>query len=148
LGERRFARHFHPAESGATTPIHELQEFSSDVRGSIIPTVPGPNGRSLAVGETFLAAARERAENWGTLQELAGVITPFTADVRARVETELKAAHEAALAALRADYEGRLDELRRSQTAEHATRLRERLLELAGYGAARRAGTRDEGTSS
>jgi hypothetical protein len=81
-----------------------------------------------------LAACRHRAAIWTTLQELSGLVNPFTGSVREQVAEELSRTHGAELDALRAEYEGKLEEQRRSQTAEQAVRLRERLLQLAGYG--------------
>jgi pyruvate-ferredoxin/flavodoxin oxidoreductase len=107
--------------------------ISSDERGSTTSIVPGPNGASLAVGEILSRAARERLERWTTLQELSGVVTPFTESVRRRLEEELRAGHEAELSALREEYEARLAEMERGQSAAQAAKLRERLLQLAGY---------------
>jgi pyruvate-ferredoxin/flavodoxin oxidoreductase len=94
-----------------------------------------------AAGETRYAndpdqahAVRERARSWTTLQELAGVAAPFAAKVEARVEADLRATHQAELASVRADYEGRLEEADKNQARAQAARLRDRLMQLAGYG--------------
>jgi hypothetical protein len=147
-GEGRFADHFSdPGEAGVTA-IEKYLEFSFDVRGSTIPTVPGPNGRSLAVGETLLSAVAERAAHWRTLQELCGLVTPFTEAVRERAGQELHEAHAAELAALREEYETKLEEQRKSQSAVVAARIRDRLLQLAGHGAVRARDGKEEGTPS
>jgi pyruvate-ferredoxin/flavodoxin oxidoreductase len=83
-------------------------------------------------------AVAHRLSNWRTLQELAGVSTPFTQAVRARVEQELSEAHAQDLAGLRADHEAQVHALRQQQAAEQADRLRQRLLQLAGYDALHR----------
>ena len=123
---------------------------SPDVRGATAPTVPGPNGMRLDVGETLRRAVVRRLGHWRTLQELAGVETPFTDRVRDRITSETASAHRAALDDLRKDYEARREEQRRSLDAAQVGRLRERLLQLAGYDPSRVAPTRDDdgGTES
>jgi pyruvate-ferredoxin/flavodoxin oxidoreductase len=134
-GEARFNECFsHPA-GGQTVSIDEYLKISSDERGSATPTVPGPNGTSLAVGEILLAAVRERLERWATLQELSGAVTPFTEAIREQLDREQREAHQSELASLKAEYEAKLAEVQRSQTAMQAARLRDRLLQLAGFGA-------------
>lgn len=124
-----------PAQWAAgETRFDEYSKISSDERGSANSIVPGPNGASLAVGEILLRAARERLERWTTLQELSGVVTPFTENVRRRLEDELRAGHEAELSDLREEYEAKLAEMERGQSAAQAAKLRERLMQLAGYG--------------
>jgi pyruvate-ferredoxin/flavodoxin oxidoreductase len=148
-GEGRFADRFSDPGEVAGTPIEKFLEFSSDARGSSIPTVPGPNGRSLAVGETLIGAVEERASHWRTLQELCGVVTPFTVAVRERADRELRESHAAEIAALREEYEGKLEEQQKGQAAVQAARLRDRLLQLAGHGIARAKGEKkEEGTPS
>jgi chromosome segregation ATPase len=68
------------------------------------------------------------------LQELAGVVTPFTERVRAEAEAEVAATHEAELADLRAEHEARLAALRADYEQELRRQIQERLLRLAGYG--------------
>jgi pyruvate-ferredoxin/flavodoxin oxidoreductase len=147
-GERRYEGLFRDSGEANTTAMEEFSEFSLDVRGSTIPTVPGPNGRSLAVGETLLAAVEERAGFWGTLQELCGVSTPFTAGVREQVGAELDEKHRQELAALEAEHQVKLEAVRRDQAASQAARLRDRLLQLAGHGTARGTEAGEEGSES
>jgi len=105
-----------------------------DVRGSGQSTVPGPNGRSLALGEILNSASGELEQVWNTLQELAGVVTPFTDEVRSRAETEVQQAHDVALADQKTEFENRLETSEREQVSAQADRLRRRLMQLAGYG--------------
>ena len=105
-----------------------------DARGSAQSTVPGPNGRGLALGKILDSASEELEQVWSTLQELSGVVTPFTEVVRSRAETEVQQAHEAALADLTAEFESRLEIREQEQAATQADRLRRRLLQLTGYG--------------
>jgi len=93
-----------------------------------------------AAGETRFAedpeqagSVLERARHWATLQELAGISVPFAAKLEARLEQTLQATHQAELDALRAEYEGKLLETEQRQTRSQAVRLRDRLMQLAGY---------------
>jgi hypothetical protein len=92
---------------------------------------------SLAVGEDLAGAVEERLERWATLQELAGVVTPFTGAVRQQLEEELRGAHEAELSAVRDECDAKIVALERNQAVTQATRLRDRLLQLAGFAAPR-----------
>ena len=56
--------------------------------------------------------------------------------------------HEAEVAALREEYEGKLEEQRKSQAAVQAARIRDRLMQLAGHGAVRARDEKGEGTQS
>jgi pyruvate-ferredoxin/flavodoxin oxidoreductase len=83
------------------------------------------------VGERVEALVAERSANWRTLQELAGVVTPFTASVRAEAEKLVADRHAEELAALRAEYEGKLEAVRAEERALQMARLQQRLVQLA-----------------
>lgn len=84
--------------------------------------------------DRIAAIATERERNWRKLQELAGVATPFTAQVRDEAERAIADAHRQELERQRAEYEARLAELRATQDIEQAARLKARLMQLAGFG--------------
>lgn len=86
-----------------------------------------------AVSPELAGVCARRADAWRTLQELAGLVTPFTARVRAEAEAAVTAEHQAALAAQKADYEQRLTELRAELEQEYRGEIRDRLMALAGY---------------
>jgi len=117
------------------TRFQTVCELPPDRRDSQTPLVHGPNGGGLAGGGIF---SDECAGVWATLQELAGVKTPFTAEVRAEIEASLRDAHRAEIDALRSEYEQRSERERTEQQATTVARLRERLLQLAGYQQGRR----------
>ncbi len=99
-------------------------------------------GRYADVDPARLAAAADaRLATWRVLQELAGVVTPFTAAVRAAAEADLAAAHDATLAALKAEHQAELAQLRAAVEAELAARIRDRLVTLSARGAATRGAT-------
>jgi pyruvate-ferredoxin/flavodoxin oxidoreductase len=90
-----------------------------------------PEGSHTTLGVTRFKRARERS--WQLLQELAGVITPFTAKVKEQAEQAVGQAHQAALAALRGEYEQRLATLEAQHTLQIAHRLRDQLLSFTGF---------------
>jgi pyruvate-ferredoxin/flavodoxin oxidoreductase len=148
LGETRFSDAFVSDEGSDGIPVAQWSTLSPGERGARTPTVPGPNGRALAVGGSLSAAVRRHLEHWTTLQELAGVVTPFTAEVREQVEQELRDAQRAEIESLKSRHAVELTELRRSETAAQATRLRERLLQMAGFRKPGADGPGREGSSS
>ncbi len=110
------------------------QTWAEDEAGALTPE------RWLAGEERFAelvdpgGVAREVRETWATLQELAGVVTPFTEQLRAGIEEENRQAHQAEIEALRAEYEARIARLEADQRGTQAAVLRDRLMQLAGYG--------------
>jgi len=132
-GEERYRPGLEPVEGEPGPPFSTWSTLSPDARSASLPTVPGPNGGRSGVGATLREAALRRLDHWRTLQELAGIETPFTARVRDRVVSESEDRHREAIEALRREYEARLAEQRASLDAEQVERLRDRLLQLAGY---------------
>lgn len=133
-GESRFERHFAPVERYPGIPVIEWLSKSPDERGAYKPTVPGPNGGRLAVGDPLMAAVGERRDAWLRLQEAAGWSGPAAEAARARAAAELREAHDEELRALRAEYERKIEEVEKRQLASQAARLRARVLQLAGFG--------------
>ncbi len=70
-------------------------------------------------------------ENWRTLQELAGVVTPFTAAVEAEIRTAVAAEHKAELDGLKQESDAEIKAIREQTQAEIAAQIRSRLLALA-----------------
>jgi pyruvate-ferredoxin/flavodoxin oxidoreductase len=135
LGDGRFAAHFTPVAGaeGAILPLAEYLALGPEMRQQHAPVVEH-QGERLCVSPEVVAWVERCGHDWRTLQELGGLVTPFTARVQADVEQAVQQAHEQALAALKQEYEQRLAGSRDEQTAEVALRVRERLLALAGYG--------------
>ena len=73
------------------------------------------------------------------LQEVAGLVTPFTARVEQAARDQVAADHEADLASLRADYESRIAALQAEMLEKTRVEMRERMMQLAGYAAGNRA---------
>jgi pyruvate-ferredoxin/flavodoxin oxidoreductase len=146
LGEDRFGSELSPLSETAPSPtsIDTWVALDRDQRATKTPTVVDTVGATLAVGHDLAELCRERYEQFRTLQELAGVVTPFTGAVRAQVESELAVAHRAELDALRAEYESKLVEQATQRESAVAARLKARLLELSALPSKRRPGAHDE----
>jgi len=67
------------------------------------------------------------------LQELAGLVTPFTARVQQEAQAAVAAERKSELAALTADYERRIRDLRADFEQELRRDIKDRLMGLAGY---------------
>lgn len=133
-GEARYASELGAVDPEAkTTPVHAWAALPAAERVATTPTVPGEEG-DLAVGGALGRAVVERLETWRTLQEIAGLVTPFTANVREEAEQALREAHRAELEHMRAEHQAQVAALQQQRLDDQADRLRSRLMELAGYG--------------
>jgi pyruvate-ferredoxin/flavodoxin oxidoreductase len=141
LGERRFAGLFALLDEGDPDPLPltDWLALAEAERAGKTPYVIAPGAADagrLRVDPRLARISGERQHAWRTLQELAGVVTPFTARVRAEAEAAVAAERQTERAALKADYEARLQRLRDEQQEAIRHDMRERLLQLAGYGPA------------
>ena len=68
------------------------------------------------------------------LQELAGLVTPFTERVRREAEQQVAEERSAELARQAEAYETKIHTLRSDMQKETRQAVRERLMALAGYG--------------
>ena len=136
--EGRFKKHFTVLSADRWTedavPFHEYIDLSTSEREGKTPfihTLGGENRLArLAVSPEIVRLAEERLQFWSQLKELAG-LQPAAA-VRDRLVGELTASHEAAMTALRGEYETKLAELRTGMPRAMARRMAEALLRGAG----------------
>jgi len=131
--EARFAACFVPPEEDdpAPTPLAEYLALDQDKRGNRTPCVDTPDGARLRVLPAMVAVAEDRLHSWRTLQELAGVVTPFTARIQEATEQAVAAEHKSEIETLRQEYDARLQSLRAEVEREFTARLQQRLTELA-----------------
>jgi pyruvate-ferredoxin/flavodoxin oxidoreductase len=131
--EGRFAEHVAPLadEDVVPTPIADFLELAPTERAGRTPFVV-VNEKRLRVAPPLVADADQRLAFWRTLQELAGVVTPFTRKARQAAERDVAAAHEAEIARLSKEYEARIAALKGEFQAETTERVTERLMALAG----------------
>jgi pyruvate-ferredoxin/flavodoxin oxidoreductase len=144
--ERRFGEHLAPLADTdpAPTPIAEFLELAPAERAGRTPYVAiggGEQEQRLRVAPILVADAEQRVKLWRTIQELAGVVTPFTKKAREAAERDVAAAREAEVESLKREYEARIAALKGEFQAQATERVTERLMALAG----RRAEDRPNG---
>jgi pyruvate-ferredoxin/flavodoxin oxidoreductase len=132
----RFAGHFEPLAQSAPSPlpIHEWLALDAAAQRGKTPYVASGEGDDeprYAVSAAMLRAAGHCIDNWRTLQELAGVVTPFTRKLEEEIRAEVAAEHQAELNAQKQAAAAELKEVRQKTQAEIAATMRSRLLELA-----------------
>ncbi len=93
----------------------------------------GEETQRFAIDTALAEVAAERAQAWRTLQELAGVVTPFTARVAQEAKEQLAATHQAELEALRQEYEAKIRAIEEGHQAAMHARVKSQLMSLAGY---------------
>ncbi|MEJ2323058.1 MAG: pyruvate ferredoxin oxidoreductase, partial [Gammaproteobacteria bacterium] len=136
LAQSRFENQFTVlrADAPGPTPLHEWLQLDDVARDKKTPYISAPNGdeeQRLAVSRSLANVAAGCLANWQTLQELAGVVTPFTARVEADIRAAVAAEHQAELAAQKQAADAEIKALREQTQAEIAAQIRSRLLALA-----------------
>jgi pyruvate-ferredoxin/flavodoxin oxidoreductase len=136
LGQTRFASNFATLGKDAAAPVPLREWLQLDIKGRkgktpYIETIVDDAEQRYAVSAALAVAAGECLANWQTLQELAGIVTPFTErleqDIRAEVATE----HQADLDAQKKAFDAELQAIKEKTQAEIASKIRSRLLQLA-----------------
>ncbi len=149
LGEARFRDQLTPLPEDAPDPLPLHEYLELDERGRRGKTAyvalqrPHRVPVRCRVGGELINACRERRDAWRLLQELGGLVTPFTERVRREAEAQVAAEHKAELAARAAEYEKRIANLREELRGEMRQDIRERLMAMAGYGRLRGQGRGD-----
>ena len=140
LTEGRFASCFAslPEDAPYPMPLAEYLMLDDAARGGRTPFVSltqqdGGSAR-YAVAASLVGASEGCQHAWRTLQELAGVVTPFTSRIEREVRDGVAAAHEAELRALRDEYEGHIRHLQEEMREKTREDICDRLMVLAGYG--------------
>jgi pyruvate-ferredoxin/flavodoxin oxidoreductase len=133
-GETRHAARFIPLEEGAIrVSVAEYVGLSGEARRAKSPTVVTAEG-DRAVDDALIAWCASRLSTWRTLQELAGLVTPFTDRVREGAEQEVSARHAAEIESLRETHARELRAKEEGVRHELYTRVRDRLALLAARG--------------
>jgi pyruvate-ferredoxin/flavodoxin oxidoreductase len=136
LGQRRFASHFKPltTDAPAPLPLHDWLLLDTKDRKGKTPFVARSDADKesrFVPSAAMLRAADDTLRGWRTLQELAGVVTPFTRKLEAEIRAAVAEEHRAELDAQKQAATAELEEVRQKTQAEIAGHLRRRLLELA-----------------
>ena len=135
LGQQRFAAHFEPLpdDAQAVVPMNEWLQLDARARKGKTPCVVAAEDdeQRYAVSAAMARSSGERLAAWRTLQELAGIVTPFTARLEQDIRTELAAEHQAELDAQKQAAAAELRDVEEKTQAEIAQNIRSRLLQLA-----------------
>ncbi len=136
LGQERFAPYFQPLprDAGAPTPIHEWLALDARGRKGKTPYVVAGGGdeeQRYGMAPAIAEATEQRLQSWLTLQELAGIVTPFTERLEQDIRAELAAEHQAQLDAQKKASEAEIREIREKTEVEIASKIRSRLMQLA-----------------
>ena len=139
LGEQRFAGLFSPFAQDAPNPLPLTDYLALDAAARrrktpyVEQAVNGGEAQRLGLNPRLLDVAEQRRQAWCMLQELAGLVTPFTERVRQQAEQAVAEEREAELAAQAADHAAQIRNLRQQLQAENRQQIRDRLMGLAGY---------------
>ncbi|MCF8283037.1 MAG: 4Fe-4S binding protein, partial [Bacteroidales bacterium] len=132
-----WASQFRPAleDEANTLTVAELLKLETSAREGKVAVVftLGENGELQRwVASRQVVEAAEAAENqWHTLREIAGTLTPYPEKLWKEAEAELTKKYESKLADVRADYESQLAEKEATVMGEVKVKLREKLLALS-----------------
>ena len=133
--EQRFASHFSTVIDDDGIELLEyigLNERARKGKSAFITIGAGEDSSRLGVDEQLIEATVTAQHGWLLLQELSGVVTPFTAAVEETVRQQLKAEHEAEIAGIREQYEQQLKEVGDNVKSDMASTVRSQLIRLVG----------------
>jgi pyruvate-ferredoxin/flavodoxin oxidoreductase len=137
LTEGRFSTQFMPLKTDDPNPRELLKYLELPIAEQEHSTayieIHGDSPQRLRLSHALISMMRELIARWRILQELAGVISPFTEIIRAQIERDLVIVHDQAMLDLRREYEQRIAQLKQQHSAEIAQQLQMRLMSLAGY---------------
>jgi pyruvate-ferredoxin/flavodoxin oxidoreductase len=134
FGQERFASQFEPLDDGAPAPeaVHDWLLLDAKKRQGKTPFITtGDNEQRYSLSPALANMTEQCLANWQTLQELAGIVTPFTDQLEQEIRADVAAEHEAELEALKQASEAEIREIREKTQAEIASTIRSRLLQLA-----------------
>ena len=136
IGQQRFRTNFEAlsAEAAAPVALHEWLQLDARNRVRKTPYVAvgtGDEERRYSMAPALLERVEQSIEGWRTLQELAGIVTPFTERLGQEIRAEVAAEHQAELDAQSEASETRIREIQEKTEVEIASKIRSRLLQLA-----------------
>ena len=138
LEEGRFTHHFTPINDTdpASISINDWLQLDAAERENkpavLSMTVNGEQIR-YQISNAMMASIEETSHVWRTLQELAGLVTPFTEMVNRDAEARVASERQAELDALKQEHEKQLHDLQQELQGTMAEQVKSQLLELAGY---------------
>lgn len=132
-----WASQFRPAleDEANALPVADLLRLEPSAREGKVAVIFSLSENSELqrwVASRQVVEAAQAAENqWHTLREIAGTLTPYPEKLWKEAEAELTKKYEAKLADVRADYESQLAEKEATVMADVKVKLREKLLALS-----------------
>jgi pyruvate-ferredoxin/flavodoxin oxidoreductase len=139
LGQRRFAAQFEPLADDAPGPLTLAEWLQLDAKGrkgktpfvsTGVATGDGDQEERYAVSPALSEMSAQCLANWQTLQELAGLVTPFTEQVEQEIRAAVAAEHQAELDAQQQANDAQIREIQEKTQVEIASKIRSRLLQL------------------
>ena len=136
IGQQRFRTNFEAlsAEAAAPVALHEwlpLDARSRDRKTPYVAVGAGEEERRFSMTPAMLDQVEQSVEGWQTLQELAGIVTPFTEQVEQEIRAEVAAEHQAELDAQSEASATQIREIQEKTEVEIASKIRSRLMQLA-----------------
>jgi len=134
--EMRFKPYFSILDDDAPTPTEMLEwmDLNERSRQGKTPYIEigteNQDALRYCVDPGFIHVVKEQQQSWQTLQELAGLVTPFTDRVEQEVQERLEAAHQAELEALKQEYEQRISEMEQNMKVDMSGRVRDQLVNM------------------
>ncbi len=142
LNEQRFANWFQlmGPDDGDPLSITDYLALDTTARArhcAVVEVAGEEEGETikLRIAPEMVRIVEQTQQQWQTLQELAGIVTPFTAQVEQEVEQRLRQSHQAELDKLKNEYDAKVALLQEEQQQQTAEMIRQRLMGLAGYNA-------------
>ena len=136
--EGRFTNHFTPQVETDLAPVAISDWLALDAVGRknkspVVDVTVGDEQVRYRVSDAMMARVVEMGHVWQTLQELAGLVTPFTEMVNKDAEARVAAEREAELDALQQEHEKQMHDLQQEIQGTMAEQIKSQLLVLAGY---------------
>ena len=137
--EQRFAGHFQPLADDDVSPtvLTDWVAMGPESRIKKTPIISIQYGDSegsvFKVSESMALMAAQQMQVWQTLQELAGIVTPFTERVAAEARDRVAQKHATELKVAQEQCATQVAETRTGVQQEMAEKIRAQLMRLAGY---------------
>ena len=136
MGQQRFKNTFTPlgAEAKAPVPLHEWLQLQGAERTRKTPylaTGSGDDEQRFSMSPALIDTVVNCLDTWRTLQELSGIVTPFTERLEQEIRDAVAAEHRAELDEQKRAAEAEINAIREKTEAEIASKIRSRLMALA-----------------
>ncbi len=133
LQEQRFHGLFEPLNAHKSpTPLQQWLTLDPRSQENKTPSCTNA-GTEMAVNPTLARRLGQLLEQWQMLQELAGVVTPFTAEVQQQAEQAVASRHQTEIDALKQSHQQELQMLREQLESEVTARITGRLTALVEH---------------